>query len=429
MSHMKENYAYATIGYIKSRNTLSSFETLNIYSSHIGGVPVFYQNIEKSSNFLSFHSSLQCQSCHDNTMMFLTQLYSPINLAGDTIHRSLYVFVCQKRQCSLKSIGWIVLRDQQVNCSLEVEDVIDLKKQNISPLKTSVWDIFEDDDSEEDLSAIHELLVARDESLNKSSIAIPNSIPISNNNRQNNSIDEHYYPCYSLDVYEDCYKKFDIHDDFDEDIGEGTDDNEHIQKLLKSYLAEEEDPLIVEVIKNQGNSSISNSSATARNDSVYDQEDDEVDTNKLLRTDKSRESIEAYFRWIIRRDPSQVLRYSYEGDPIWCTLPFPSDENSICPHCGQSRVFEFQIMPTILSYINMNSSKSGNVSLSDISHQSNSDITRPTEEQCKQFLNILDNDGIDFGVVAIYSCPNSCFPNNNLFYEHAVVQHPSDMSS
>jgi len=48
---------------------------------------------------------------------------------------------------------------------------------------------------------------------------------------------------------------------------------------------------------------------------------------------------------------------------------------------------------------------------------------KPTQSQLDTFLAKL-GDGVDFGVVAIFSCPNSCSASNE---EFALVQPPSDI--
>lgn len=115
-------------------------------------------------------------------------------------------------------------------------------------------------------------------------------------------------------------------------------------------------------------------------------------------------------------------------------------------------------MPTILSLLKSNISKHDNVTVpstkssdNQISKSDNSlkdDIyaNKPTQTQLTEFLSYLD-DGIDFGVLAIYTCPNSCcipasdesVRDSNGFkgyvdsvgvtwVEYAVVQGPPDIA-
>ena len=86
-----------------------------------------------------------------------------------------------------------------------------------------------------------------------------------------------------------------------------------------------------------------------------------------------------------------------------------------------------QLMPALLSYLNLNSSRVEKKIESATTIPN--DISKPTQEQIEKFLELLD-DGIDFGVVVIYVCPNSCIDLNNPIncQEHVIVQPPADIS-
>ncbi|KAN0047510.1 hypothetical protein ACTA71_001892 [Dictyostelium dimigraforme] len=88
-----------------------------------------------------------------------------------------------------------------------------------------------------------------------------------------------------------------------------------------------------------------------------------------------------YFKRIVAKDQSQILRYSKDSNyPIlWVSdtdqppSPIPS-----CSNCGSNRKFEFQILPQLLYFLDMDSSLSNNSS------------------------------DIDFGILSIYTCESSC---------------------
>ncbi|NXS35530.1 PDD2L protein, partial [Pomatostomus ruficeps] len=78
--------------------------------------------------------------------------------------------------------------------------------------------------------------------------------------------------------------------------------------------------------------------------------------------------------------PEQILRYSWGGQPLFITCPPASLEQGVpaCSNCGSSRVFEFQLMPTLVSML-----------------QSDSDLS------------------VEFGTVIVYTCERSCWPANH----------------
>ncbi|NWS98565.1 PDD2L protein, partial [Mionectes macconnelli] len=78
--------------------------------------------------------------------------------------------------------------------------------------------------------------------------------------------------------------------------------------------------------------------------------------------------------------PEQILRYSWGGQPLFITCPPASVTQGIpaCSTCGSSRVFEFQLMPALVSLL-----------------QSDSDLS------------------VEFGTVVVYTCERSCWPTNH----------------
>eukprot|EP00775_Hariotina_reticulata_P005221 gene5221-5458_t len=87
----------------------------------------------------------------------------------------------------------------------------------------------------------------------------------------------------------------------------------------------------------------------------------------------------AAFQARCARAPEQVLRYCFQpgADALWPSLshtPSPADIPP-CPHCGTDRVFEFQVMPQLLSLME---------------------------------LDAADPHAPDWGTMAVYSCPRSC---------------------
>merc|ERR1739844_202275 len=86
------------------------------------------------------------------------------------------------------------------------------------------------------------------------------------------------------------------------------------------------------------------------------------------------------FQKTTKLSPDQVIRYQRFGDPLWISIKDRPNSNDIpvCQQCGATRTFEFQIMPQLLNSLNLEAQNS---------------------ELC---------EGIDWGVLAIYTCSNSC---------------------
>ncbi|KAJ3310493.1 programmed cell death protein [Boothiomyces sp. JEL0838] len=91
------------------------------------------------------------------------------------------------------------------------------------------------------------------------------------------------------------------------------------------------------------------------------------------------------FTKTIQFNPTQVMRYEYKGKPLY----YKHLENiPDCP-CGAKRVFEFQIMPYVLTII----------------------------QKIDQVQDFIDN-GLDFGTILVFVCEKDC--DNQT--EFAVVQ-------
>ncbi|CAM9745356.1 unnamed protein product [Scytosiphon promiscuus] len=166
----------------------------------------------------------------------------------------------------------------------------------------------------------------------------------------------------------------------------------------------------------------------------------------------------------VARSPKQALRYAYGGQPLWSSSDPPKDDIPPCP-CGATRVFEMQLMPALLLQLNVNdlaeresserqagNGKScepdGNRTPARTDHEANGDKGRrkstpeppasarggiDVSARCPSGANpegvraeSVDRErlrtlGMDWGVVAVWSCPRSC---EESFEEYVVVQLP-----
>jgi len=375
--------------------------------------------------------------------------------------RALYVFACNRRQCSSNNDGWIVIRDQRlrdgsVNASKSDDTTSNINKcndkvNNNTSNKTSKWDFlsdnnsnsnsnnnyyYNDDDDDEGMDDLYSLLSARDNALkNVSENSKKNDDNNSNRNSDktmNSNLDgvklpmyltsnwlKSEMPCLQLDEIEDhnvdeICNDSDSDNDDDNILNMKTISDSKVKQLLESYICDE-DELEVEVLnqhvamRNKSNNSVNNfgnskakSTITTNDGTNIDNESDTAGgalEKKLSGKDRtSRE--ELFFLKKLSYEPRQVLRYAYEGKPLWCSKP-PAVDPLQCNNCGSKRVFEVQLMPALLSYIKANNS---DVKVQDQHTSNQASFSSPNTLSLDE---LLGND-LDFGVVCIFSCPNSC---------------------
>lgn len=85
-----------------------------------------------------------------------------------------------------------------------------------------------------------------------------------------------------------------------------------------------------------------------------------------------------------------IFRYDRESSPL---LPYPiPDVGNRCQYCQGDLVFEFQILPTIISKLKL--------------------VT--DSEKC---------DRLEFGTLLVYTCRKSCWDaDNSIRIEHVILQ-------
>ncbi|NWU57128.1 PDD2L protein, partial [Dromas ardeola] len=146
----------------------------------------------------------------------------------------------------------------------------------------------------------------------------------------------------------------------DEEDYSGYLDTEHADKLLKEY--QQREGVDLEQL-------MSESFAGEGGNEKY--EKSEV---------KSRDHTFHKFMKRISVCPEQILRYSWGGQPLFITCPPANIDQGIpaCGNCGSNRVFEFQLMPALVSML-----------------RSDSDLS------------------VEFGTALVYTCERSCWPPNH----------------
>lgn len=112
------------------------------------------------------------------------------------------------------------------------------------------------------------------------------------------------------------------------------------------------------------------------------------------------------FQRAVQRCPRQVVRYAYGGKPLWSVAQPPECCPPACV-CGAPRCFELQLMPAALYVLCVDR-------FAPVAPEGRTAAGSKTKD--------LGASGMDWGVVAVWSCAASCEQSCE---EVAIVQ-PSE---
>jgi hypothetical protein len=162
----------------------------------------------------------------------------------------------------------------------------------------------------------------------------------------------------------------------EDDVGL-ADSDEKIRNMLARYMAEEEDEDILAALRGTAIGHGGGGRAAAEEDESLSDED------RVLRGFQDR----------LRQLPRQVVRYDRGGTPLW-SIPDKSKKSGKplwnvpdCEFCGQTKKFEFQVLPSILETLEVDK-VSGNTRMDNVG------------------LDELLSRGMNFGSIAIFTCDN-----------------------
>jgi pre-rRNA-processing protein TSR4 len=356
------------------------------FPSKLGGKPAWLNPRDLPSN-----NTLQCQNCKKK-LNFLLQIYAPLRKLNNSaaFHRSIYVFICSSGDCIAsdpqKSI--LCLRAQlprdnpfysneappklteakQLEAELIYEDQV-FPQQLLCKLcgfpgnskcsKCHLVNYCSRDCQTKDWKAVHK----------KECATISNNISNSTaNDSNNNTILPKVPPISSFshlspDRSDLLYPQYEI-------VTEG----ESSSALPEEHDFSKEKKLIDEYEADQAKE-------------PNTEEDDEfiggMNSGGLRKVDKMFDKFQAR----IKSNPQQIIRFDRGGNPLWITVanqintnrsaePNSNDQVPSCEHCGGARVFEFQILPQLLYYLEL-------------------------EDE-------IQGKSIDWGTLVVYSCERSC---------------------
>ncbi|XP_055674517.1 programmed cell death protein 2-like isoform X2 [Falco peregrinus] len=312
----------------------------------------------------------RCGLC-GGELALLVQVYCP--LAGSPCHRAASVFACAGTGCRGAPGGWTVLRAQSLVAYLDNALFAFPSQKQESNFAAKDWCDEADDwgvcDGAESPACASLQLLGLNEAVSSSvsreadcasqfqQLRLSEAVDGSGSLNAHSPVSEGTVTATSSSA--PVFKPFYI-SVVDEEDYSGFIDTDHADELWKEYQQREGvnlQQLMSESYAGEG------------------------DTEKYEKSEvKSRDPTFHKFMKRISVCPEQILRYSRGGQPLFITCPPANISEGIpaCSNCGSKRVFEFQLMPALVSML-----------------QSDSDLS------------------VEFGTAIVYTCERSCWPTNH----------------
>lgn len=314
--------------------------------SKIGGLPDPVPHVK-----LSFPSCPLCSS----TLCHVVQVYCP--LEGSRYHRVIQVFACSTKQCWGKPQSWVALRSQ----CLETQNP-QVTQEQVNKMAATDWCENADDwGFDEDKTE----MATADSPTTCPAAPAPtdwtsqlNNLSLTDTTETPQSSD-FVFRSYFITVLEEADCAWDMNLD-------------HALRLLKDY--EKQEKAVMEDLQScdgKGEGEKYEKSAFQKQDTVF---------HKFLKR--------------ISLCHEQILRYSWNGNPLYMSSPDAASQPPSCPHCGAQRVFEFQLMPALVAML----------------QGSKTDML------------------LEFGTILIFTCERSCWEEGVMIplQEFCIVQEDPD---
>ncbi|XP_030587283.1 programmed cell death protein 2-like isoform X2 [Archocentrus centrarchus] len=279
----------------------------------------------------------------------VVQVYCPLD--ASPYHRNLHLFACSGAECSGRSECWTVLRSQCLEAEAARTSGRPAPARGAAPRATDWCDAADDwgMEGEEDGWGGD----AKDETQAEEKTAAPEGTDISSH-LQDLSLEE---------LQEDvaAFRPFFISVVEEADLcGEDHDDLEHAQELLREY--ERREGVAVGEMEGSGGGG-----------------EEKYEKTRARHGD----AIFSRFMKTISACPQQILRYCRGGKPLFISEP-PSNMAQLvpaCSSCGESRTFELQLMPALVSLLQWEGGSTG--------------------------------VELEFGTVLVYTCTSSCWTSGS----------------
>ena len=343
---MTSEKSNVTLGCIEKCEETWALES-RYFPSKVGGRPAWL-------DLKNINVDVSCTICSD-PCLFLCQIYAPIDSQPSAYHRTIFVFVCKNPNCckSNSNNNFKVFR-----CQLPlVNDYYPPEEPTDDP----DWSTDSKVEKFNDICHVCGCLGSYQCSKCKLIKYCSKSHQVfdwktNHKNICNSVVTTTPTPENSNNTFNLLFPEYEIIEEEEEEKCDDSDENITESKTEEKKSYEERFNDLKQLLE-EGNLQ------NASDDLLMD-----LDNGKEYKYLK-------HFKTKLKLVPDQVVRYARGGTPLWISEPKYSNEDiPFCEECMGPRQFEFQILPTLLSYLDVDK---------------------------------LD-DSLDWGNLLIYTCKNNC---------------------
>lgn len=329
-----------------------NYESSDHYTTKIGGIPDWPMSVEEMNNEL-----LKCGLCGGH-LGLVAQVYAPLTVRGTRIdERTLYVFGCPSSGCGISPLSWRTLRVQSNVAPGSSQSSIRAAVSSMEASSSSAGDLTGEDSSEGDRNpgsdqqhrsnewwdddtwgpgsgrehAEQEAFLAMEEletALLEAGYAAASPIGMQDFDTQDEIIE--------------------VHEDASAHGAETVDPSVPVLPCFYVYSQNESHP-------SRGSRAVSALQTTELLEETRERDDaiggEETWEGEEYEHDRALSADRTYLRFKKRLDcyPEQCFRYCFGGCPLWANKD--RGEPGVCSLCGGPRVYEMQLMPPLLYYL------------------------------------------------------------------------------
>ncbi|KAM6430035.1 programmed cell death protein 2-like isoform 2-T2 [Liasis olivaceus] len=262
-------------------------------------------------------------------LLHVVQIYCP--LEGSLYHRVINVFACATKSCWGNSESWKVLRSQYLQVPRkEIQNYTRKQEQERTRAVMDWCDGAED--WEEDCKEASSELCGIFDSFPREAHCVAQFQRLSL--RKNTGVfcdlaeKEQIKPSSCIPEFQPYYISV-----VDEEDCLGCDNVDHAQRLLKEYQQREDVDL--EQLMSAGYTT-----------------DDSGEKYEKSEAEKRNQMFHKFMKRISFCQ-EQILRYSWDGQPLFITSPSADFQATVppCNNCKSNRIFEFQLMPAMVNML------------------------------------------------------------------------------